>query len=69
MHYSFELLNLPPGLSTEKYVTYAESEDGSFTICRKKRYMNGNIRITAYVGNEGDPDYHSVSFELLMNGM
>lgn len=67
--YSYELLNLPDGVSADKYVDFEILEDGSFSIARKKRYMNGNIRITASVGNVGDPDYQSVSFELLMNGM
>ena len=67
--YSYELLNLPDGVSADKYVDFNILDDGSFSISRKKRYLNGNIRITAFVGNEGDPDYQSVSFELLMNGM
>lgn len=69
VNYTYELLNLPEGVSAEKYVDFKVLEDGSFSISRKKRYMNGNIRITASVGNVGDPDYQSVSFELLMNGM
>lgn len=69
VNYTYELLNLPEGVSAEKYVDFKVLEDGSFSIARKKRYMNGNIRITASVGNVGDPDYQSVSFELLMNGM
>ena len=69
VQYSYELLNLPEGVSAEKYVDFEILDDGSFSISRKKRYLNGNIRITASVGNVGDPDYQSVSFELLMNGM
>lgn len=69
IRYSFELLNLPDGVSPDRYVEFAESDDGSFTIRRRKRYVNGNIRITAFVGEQGEPDYHSVSFDLLMNGM
>lgn len=69
IRYSYELLNLPAGVNAEKYVEFAELRDGSCSIGRKKRYVNGNIRITAYVGEPGDPDYQSVSFELLMNGM
>lgn len=67
--YSYELLNLPEGVDAEKYVDFKVLDDGSFSISRKKRYLNGNIRITASVGNVGEPDYQSVSFELLMNGM
>ena len=69
VNYTYELLNLPEGVSAEKYVDFKVLEDGSFSISRKKRYMNGNIRITASVGNVGETGYQSVSFELLMNGM
>ena len=69
--FSWSLENLPKGVDPTKYVDFSAGEGNSFTIKRKKQYLNGGITITATVPASefgGEADY-SVSFRLGMSGI
>ena len=69
--FSWSLENLPVGVDPTKYVDFSAGDGNSFSIKRKKQYLNGGVVITATVPASefgGEADY-SVSFRMGMSGI
>ena len=68
--FSYELENLPSGVDPAKYVDF-EVDGNSFSLRRKKQYLNGGIRITATLpaSEYGGSEDYSVSFSMRMSGL
>lgn len=70
IEFSFELENLPEGVDPGRYVGF-EVDGNSFTVWKKRPYLNGNFRIKASIPaskSSGDDGY-SVAFSMRMGGL
>ena len=67
--FSYELENLPQGVDPSIYVGF-ETEGNSFTIRKKRIYLNGDIKITASIpASQSGGDGYSVAFSMRMGGL